>query len=394
MGGDGKLREIVMPKLTMAMMKGKVEQWLKEKGGEVKTGEPIAEVESDKITNTILSPVSGKLHILVEEGQEVAVGASLGIVLEGEEETPEILKSKIELETPIVEEKFPEVVIPARKLPKPSIKASPAAKTLAKMYGLDLAQIRGTGPEGRITREDVARVAGELQLPKVSKVVQLKDIRKKIAERLSRSYKEALHTTMTMEVDMSIIVELREKLLSEIQNSVGARLTYTAFLVKAVALALKEHPMLNSMITGEEVRVFEDINIGLAMAIEEGLLVPVIKNADKKTLAEITLEVEKLTEKTRKGELTGKELAGGTFTISNLGMHGVDIFIPIINPPECAILGVGKISKKPVIVNDKATIRSMMSLSLSFDHRIIDGVAAAMFLQTLKKTLEDPTGVI
>ncbi len=381
-----------MPKLTMAMKKGKVNQWIKEKGEEVNKGEPIAEVEGEKIINTILSPSSGKLHILVEEGQEVNVGASLGIVLESEEETHEILKSKIELETPIVEDNFPEVVPPAGKLLKPLIKASPAAKNLATIYSLDLVQIIGTGPEGRITKEDVARVAEELQLPKVGKVVKLKDIRKKIAERLSRSYKDALHTTVTMEVEMSKIVELREKLLPEIQKSVGARLTFTAFLVKAVSSALKEHPIMNSALNDEELRIFNDINIGIAMAIEEGLLVPVIKNADKKTLAEIALEVEKLAEKTRKAELTGKELAGGTFTISNLGMYGVDIFIPIINPPECAILGVGKISKKPVIVDDNLKIRDMMPLSLSFDHRIVDGVLAAKFLQTLKKTLEDPTG--
>lgn len=383
-----------MPKLTLSMNKGKVERWLKGKGEEVNTGEPIVEVEGEKIISTILSPASGKLHILTEEGQDVDIGASLGIVLEGSEKIPENLGSTIELETPIVKGKFPEVVSPAKKLPKTPIKASPAAKTLAKIYGLDLVQTIGTGPEGRITREDVARVADELQLPKVSKVVRLKDIRKKIAERLSRSYDEALHTALTIEVDASKMVELHEKLLPEIQKSVGARLTYTAFLVKAAASALKEHPTMNSTLDGEEVKIFEDMNIGIAIAVEDGLLVPVIKKADKKTLAEIALEVEKLAEKTRKAGLTGKELSGGTFTISNLGMYGVDIFIPIINPPECAILGVGKISKKPVVVSDNLKIRDIIPLSLSFDHRIVDGVLAAKFLQTLKKTLEYPAGII
>ena len=383
------MKEIVMPKLTMAMIKGKVEKWLKDKGEEVKEGEPVAEVESEKITSTISSPASGRLHILVEEGQEVAVGAPLGMILEGDEAPPEISKPKIEVEAPAVKEIAPVI----KEEPKPLVKASPAAKTLAKMYGLDLSQVKGTGPEGRISREDVEKIIEELALPKVSKVVQLKEIRKKIADRLSRSYNEALHTTVTMEADMSRIVELREKLLPEVQRSVCARLTYTAFLVKAVALALKEHPMLNSMLAGDEIRIFEDINIGVATAVEDGLLVPVVRNADRKTLAEIALEVERLAEKVRKGELSGKELAGGTFTISNLGMYGVDIFIPIINPPECAILGIGKISKKPVVVNDRVEIRSTISLSLSFDHRIIDGAIAAKFLQTLKDKLENPVEI-
>ncbi|KUO43148.1 MAG: hypothetical protein APU95_01225 [Hadesarchaea archaeon YNP_N21] len=383
------MKEIVMPKLTMAMIKGKVEKWLKDKGEEVKEGEPVAEVESEKITSTISSPASGRLHILVEEGQEVAVGAPLGMVLEGDEAPPEISKPKIEVEAPAVKEIAPVI----KEEPKPLVKASPAAKTLAKMYGLDLSQVKGTGPEGRISREDVEKIIEELALPRVSKVVQLKEIRKKIADRLSRSYNEALHTTVTMEADMSRIVELREKLLPEVQRSVGARLTYTAFLVKAVALALKEHPMLNSMLAGDEIRIFDDINVGVATAVEDGLLVPVLRNADRKTLAEIALEVERLAEKARKGELSGKELAGGTFTISNLGMYGVDIFIPIINPPECAILGIGKISKKPVVVNDRFEIRSTISLSLSFDHRIIDGAIAAKFLQTLKDKLENPVEI-
>jgi pyruvate dehydrogenase E2 component (dihydrolipoamide acetyltransferase) len=383
------LKEIVMPKLTMAMIKGKVEKWLKDKGEEVKEREPVAEVESEKITSTISSPASGRLHILVEEGQEVAVGAPLGMVLEGDEAPPEISKPKIEVEAPAVKEIAPVI----KEEPKPLVKASPAAKTLAKMYGLDLSQVKGTGPEGRISREDVEKIIEKLALPRVSKVVQLKEIRKKIADRLSRSYNEALHTTVTMEADMSRIVELREKLLPEVQRSVGARLTYTAFLVKAVALALKEHPMLNSMLAGDEIRIFDDINVGVATAVEDGLLVPVLRNADRKTLAEIALEVERLAEKARKGELSGKELAGGTFTISNLGMYGVDIFIPIINPPECAILGIGKISKKPVVVNDRFEIRSTISLSLSFDHRIIDGAIAAKFLQTLKDKLENPVEI-
>lgn len=386
------MKEIVMPKLTMAMIKGKVERWLKGKGEEVKEGEPVVEVESEKITSTVSSPASGKLHILIEEGQEVSVGTPLGMVLEGDETPPEISKPKIEMEAPTLKEEA--MPAPIAKELKPLIKASPAAKTLAKMYGLDLSQVKGTGPEGRITREDIEKIIEELQLPKVLKVVQLKEIRKKIAERLSRSYNEALHTTVTMEADVSGIVELREKLLQEVQKSVDARLTYTAFLVKAAALALKEHPMLNSMLSGEEVRIFEDINIGVATAVEDGLLVPVIRNADKKTLTEIALEVERLAERARKGELSGKELAGGTFTISNLGMYGVDIFIPIINPPECAILGVGKISKKPVIVNEKLETRSMISLSLSFDHRIVDGAMAARFLQTLKEKLENPAEIV
>ncbi len=381
------MKEIVMPKLTMAMEKGKVEKWLKQDGEEVKEGEPIVEVESEKMVNTINSPETGRLEILVGEGQEVSVGTFVGKILAGGE-TPSGI-SGIEAEP-----KAPEAEIPVnRKLTKPSIHAPPGVKALAEMYGLDLMQIKGTGSRGSITKEDIERTIEDLQLPKVAKVVPLSKLRKQIAERLSRSYNEALHTVVTLEVDMSEIVGLRNELLPEVEKSVGARLTYTAFLVKAVASALKEHPLLNSMLAGESVRIFEDINVGVATAVDGGLLVPVIKNADKKSLSEIALEVEKLAEKAKKGELAGNEISGGTFTISNLGMYGIDIFVPIINPPECAILGVVKISTRAVGFDAKVTIRDTTFLSLSFNHRITDGAEASDFLRTLKGILEDPTRI-
>jgi len=257
--------------------------------------------------------------------------------------------------------------------------ASPAAKRLAKELHVDLNQVKGTGPEGRVVEDDVRLFAEQLGAePRVQEIIPMVGIRKTTAERLSLSARTAPHSTVVMEVDMSNAARIHRE----------TRLSYTEMLVKAVALALCEHRIVNATLDGEQIKVFEDINVGVAVAAEKGLVVPVIRNADRKSLNEIASVLQTLVEKARQGELAKNDVTGGTFTITNLGMYGVDVFIPIINPPETAILGVGRVVEKPVAVNGQVTVRPMMQLSLAYDHRIVDGGPAAQFLQTVKKTLE------
>lgn len=323
------MHEVVMPKLGMISREGKVLRWLKKEGEKVEAKEPLLEIESEKITYTVEAPVKGTLQkILVEEGGEVPVGTTIGLI-EVSEESKEM-------------------------------------------------------------RDEIT----EIELPKVAEVIPLKELREKTAQRLSRSYSAAVHVTMMMEIDVSKLVEFYEKIRDELERSSGVRLTYTAILVKATALSLRQHKILNAMLDGNEIKVFENINVGVAVSTDAGLLVPVIKDADKKSLSELSIILKGLIEKARKGALSARELSGGTFTVSNLGMYGVDFFTSIINPPECAILGVGKIKRKPVVLNNEIVVRPMMFLILTFDHRIVDGTTAAGFLNSLKKILEEPSILI
>ncbi|RLI17091.1 2-oxo acid dehydrogenase subunit E2 [Candidatus Bathyarchaeota archaeon] len=362
--------KIVMPKLSLTMKSGSVVQWYKREGEKVEKGEPIVEVLTEKVTYDIEAPTSGVLRkIFAKEGEEVPVNGLLAIITMPDEVLPEIE----------VKEKKEEVIRAVRE----RIPASPAAKRLAREYGIDLSQIVGTGPGGRIVEADVRRYIEERMehKPKIREKIPLVGIRKVSAERVALSVKNAPHCTLGMEVDMSKTLKLKESL----------GISYTDIIVKAVALALTEHRMLNSTLEGGEIKVFEDINIGVATATPQGLVVPVVKNADRKTLSEISSEIKSLTQKAREGKLEKQDVSGGTFTVTNLGMYGVEFFTPIINPPEAAILGVGKIVKKPVADGEEVKIKPMMTLSLSFDHRIVDGAPAAEFLRKIKEILENPT---
>jgi len=257
--------------------------------------------------------------------------------------------------------------------------ASPAAKRLAREHGVDLTKVRGSGPEGRIVEEDVRQFVERTKTqPRVREIIPLTGIRKTTAERVSQSARTAPHSTITMEVDMTNASRLRGE----------AQASYTDMLVKAVAKSLREQPVMNATLEDEQIKVFEDVNVGVAVATEKGLVVPVVHNADKKSLSEIASALKGLVERAREGRLTKEDVTGGTFTITNLGMYGVDVFIPIINPPETAILGVGRVTEKPVVVNGQITIKPVVQLSLSFDHRIVDGAPAAQFLQRVKQILE------
>jgi len=357
-----------MPRLSLTMKEGTVVQWFKKEGETVMKGEPLVEVLTEKVTYDIEAPVSGVLRkILAFEGIEVPVAEVLGVITAPDEQ--------------LAEEIIVEIPTKAAEEVEERVLASPAAKRLAKEYDIDIAQVKGTGPEGRIVEEDVKKFAEESKTgPRVREVIPLTGIRKTAAERVTLSAKTAPHSTITMEVDMTNATRLREE----------KQVSYTDILVKAVAKALIEHSIVNSSLDKEQIKIFEDINIGVAVAIEKGLVVPVIHNADKKSLKEIASTLNDLIEKARTSKLSKEELAGGTFTITNLGMFGVEIFTPIINPPETAILGVGKVVEKPVIVNKEIAIKPMMYLSLSYDHRVIDGAPAAQFLQKVKQYLENP----
>jgi len=357
-----------MPKLSLTMKEGTVGKWYKKEGEKVEKGEPIVEVISEKATYDLEAPASGILRkILVEEGVDAKVNDVLAVIVAQDEAFSE--------EEILAEEK-PHIVEEEKK----RVLASPAAKRLAKEHGIDLANVKGSGPEGRIVEEDVRRVVEEAKgvLPKIKQIIPLSGFRKTSAERVSASFRTAPHSTLMMEIDISKARELHEK----------QKVSYTAVIVEAVAKALSEYSMINSTLEDDRIKVFEEVNVGVAVATDYGLVVPVIHNADRKSLKEIDALVNELTEKARQGKLAKEELSGGTFTITNLGMYAVDFFTPIINPPEAAILAVGKITEKPVVVNGKIEIKPMMMLSLSYDHRIVDGAPAAQFLQKVKEKIE------
>jgi pyruvate dehydrogenase E2 component (dihydrolipoamide acetyltransferase) len=375
------------------MTEGIVAKWHKKVGDEVKKGEPICEIETEKSLDELEAPESGILRkIVIPDGSVAKVNQIIAIIAEADEPLPEKLPVEEVAPKPevvgeeVAEAKEPEVVIREER-----IKISPIAKKLAQEHGINLEEIKGTGPDGRIVKEDVLKA---IEKAEQEKVVPLTRIRKVIKDRLSYSLKTALHVPLTIEVDMTYAIELLKSLGSEIEKTHNIRLSISSLLVKAVAKSLEDHPILNSRLENERIVISKDINIGVAVAIENGLVVPVIHNANEKSIVEIAKSLKELAEKARKESLTTEESTGGTFTVSNLGMFGIDIFAPIINPPESAILGVGRIVKKPVVFNDEITVRSMMTLTLVFDHRIMDGAVAAKFLQTLKETLENPQDLI
>jgi len=373
--------KVVMPRLSLTMKEGTVVQWFKKEGEAVNKGEPLVEVLSEKVTYDVEAPESGTLRkILAGEGSNVPVDRAIGIIAAPDEPVTE---AEITTSVPLheVEEvevaAKPEVVTETETAER--VLASPAARRLARELGVDLAQVRGAGPEGRIVEDDVKRFAEQVTAyPRVREVIPLVGIRKTTAERLTASARTAPHSTVTMEVEMTSAVKIHEK----------KAVSYTDILVKAVAAAFREHPLLNATLEGEQIKVFENINVGVAVATEKGLVVPVVHNADKKTLEEISVVVKELTEKAKQGKLAREDLTGGTFTITNLGMYGVDMFIPIINPPEAAILGVGRITKRLMLVDKEITVKPVMQLSLTYDHRVVDGSPAAQFLQRIKQILE------
>jgi pyruvate dehydrogenase E2 component (dihydrolipoamide acetyltransferase) len=369
--------KVVMPRLSLTMKEGTVVQWFKKEGDPVQKGEPLVEVLSEKVTYDVEAPESGFLRrILVGEGLSVPIDQAVGLIGSADEL---ITQTDIEESTSHAESAGTVTVVPSPEEAVERVLASPAAKRLAKELLVDLTHVRGTGPEGRIVEDDVRLYSEQSSAkPKVSEIVPMAGIRKTTAERLAFSARTAPHSTIVMEVDMSDAARIHKE----------TQLSYTEMLVKAVATALREHKIMNATLEGERIIIFEDVNVGVAVAAGNGLVVPVVRNADKKSISEIASVFRELVEKARRGKLSMEDMMGGTFTITNLGMYGVDLFIPIINPPETAILGVGRVVEKPVAANGKVAVKPAMQLSLAYDHRIVDGAPAAKFLQTVKQILE------
>ena len=371
--------KVVMPRLSLTMTEGTVVQWFKKEGDTVQKGEPLVEVFSEKVTYDVEAPASGVLHkILASEGANVPTDEAVEIIA-----APDDVITETEITTSVgprlVEETAVAPIETHAKRVEERLAASPAAKRLAREYAIDLSKVKGSGPEGRIIEEDVKHFIGEASMtPRVREIIPLAGIRKTTAERLSFSARNAPHSHIIMEADMTNAAKLHETM----------QLSFTDILVKAVAKALREHSIVNATLENEKIKIFEDINVGVAVDTGKGLVVPVVRNADKKSFSEVSSTVKELVEKARESKLTKEDMTGGTFTITNLGMFKVDLFIPIINPPETAILAVGKVTEKTVVINGQITIKPVMTLTLAYDHRIVDGAPAARFLQRVKQILE------
>lgn len=386
--------EVIMPALGMAQEKGTLVNWLKAEGETVTKGEPLMEVETDKAAVEIEAPASGILaNVTASAGDEVPVGQKIAMILAPGEAAP----NKRETEAAPTPSKAAEA--PKRTAQETRgksapisgrIAASPAARRIAKERGVDLASLKGTTPEGGVVAEDVLR-AGAKQTtapagpPGVKETVQPTAMRRIVGERMSKSKQTAPHFYVSTDVDMSEVERQRrdgkergEKLIPSIND----------FILHASARALRDFPSLNASFTDKGIQIFSDINIGMAVALEEGLVVPVIRNADRLSLQEMAKQSRELSEKAQKKKLFPLDYEGGTFTVSNLGMFGVDNFVAIINPPQCAILAVGKVAPRAVVHDQSVVVRAMMTMTLSADHRIVDGAIAARFLQELKRLLE------
>jgi pyruvate dehydrogenase E2 component (dihydrolipoamide acetyltransferase) len=399
--------EIKMPQLGLTMTEGLIGEWLKKVGDEIKKGDALVQITTDKLSSEIESEVDGVLRVIIaKEGDEIPVQGLLAIIGDANEEinvASDAPKAEAKSEAAAKVESAPQVV---QKAKGGRIIASPLAKKVAAKMGVDISEVAGSGFNGRIVQKDVlaheqnteaaaSQEASVAPAVKVSvptesgdTVKPLTSMRKVIGKRMTESKHNAPHVTLTTEANVNKTIALRSKLNEK--NS-DTRLSYTDILVKMAATALRTVPMMNTSIVGDNIIIHDRINIGVAVALDEGLLVPVVRDADRKGLKAICKDTKDLISKARNNKLTGDELVGGTFTISNLGSYDIDGFTPIINLPECAILGVGRIVRKPIVnENDEIVPASMMTLSLSFDHRVADGALAAQLLKTIKGYLEDP----
>jgi pyruvate dehydrogenase E2 component (dihydrolipoamide acetyltransferase) len=388
--------EVIMPALGMAQEKGTLVNWLKAEGETITKGEPLMEVETDKAAVEIEAPASGILaDVSASAGDEIPVGQKIAVILAPGERAGKISPAKA-APAPSKSPEAPKQTAREGKVPTAPdsgrLAASPAARRIAKERGIDFTSVKGTGPEGSVVAEDVLR-AGEAPTtapagpPKVKETVQLTAMRRIVGERMSKSKQTAPHFYVGMDVEMTAVnrrrtewKERREELIPSIND----------FILCACARALKDFPSLNAAFIDRGIQIFSDINIGMAVALEEGLVVPVIRNADQLSLQEMAEQSRELAEKAQKKKLFPLDYEGGTFTVSNLGMLGVDSFVAIINPPQCAILAVGQVAPRVVPDGEKIRIRPMMTMTLSADHRIVDGAIAARFLHEVKGLLENP----
>ena len=390
--------EVVMPKFGLTMTEGTIQQWFKSEGDTIKAGEALFEVETEKVLYEVEATADGTVaKLLYAIEAVVGVGLPVAIIAEAGEEVAEVAARYADAAAaPAAAPPEPAPVAastapPAAAEKRGRVPVTPAARKLAKEHSIDLSGVTGTGPRGRITREDVQKIIDSggqaappptlAATPAAAEDIPLRGMRKVIAERMHQSLQGSAQLTISTEVDVTQLIDRRQEVRQEFN------VTYTDFIVQACAHALRQHPRMNASLEGNIIHVHGDIHVGLAVALDEGLIVPVVRDVDKKSLKDIAAEAKTLAEKARASQLKLEEVSGGTFTVSNLGMYGVDAFTPIINAPQSGILGVGRIVEKPVIYRGEVTKRSMMVLSLTFDHRVIDGAPAGAFLQTVADLL-------
>lgn len=430
---DVNANVITMPKMSDTMTDGTIASWLKKEGDEVKSGDVIAEVETDKATMELEAYEDGTLlHIGVEAGNSVPVDGVIAVIGEKGADYQKLLKAHKSKQKKESKEEAPAAEAPKQEEEKPveaassapeakpatadtstkggRVKASPLAKKMAEEKGYDLSRIPGSGENGRIVKRDVenytpeaapAETAKEGEAPQKVVLPQVvgeeryeeenvSQMRKTIAKRLAESKFTSPHFYLTMEINMDRAIEAR----NSINEIAPVKISFNDMVIKAVSAALRQHPKVNSSWLGDKIRYNQHIHIGVAVAVEEGLLVPVVRFADSKTLSHIATEVKEMANKAKNKQLQPKDWEGNTFTISNLGMFGIEEFTAIINPPDSCILAVGGIKQTPIVKNGEIVPGNVMKVTLSCDHRVVDGAIGSAFLKTLKEYLEEPVRIL
>ena len=407
--------QVTLPRLGQGMESGTIVRWLKSEGDRVEKGDPLYELDTEKVTQEVEADASGVLlKILAGEGEEIDVGKPVAVIgEEGEDYSPsESDDSKDEEEQPTEavsgseDRGSEEVATPSTPEPQVAesiedggrVKASPLARRIARERGIELSAISGTGPEGRIVAEDVERAekapapaaAPDRAVAPIGEVeaIPLTGMRKTIARRMTEAW-EAPAFQIAMTADMSAAIRLREKLVERMAEG-EAKPTYSDILAKVSAVALMRHRAVNALFAGDEIQIQPTANVGFAVAVPNGLVVPVLRSAETKTISQLAAERTEVVGRIRDGKLRQEDLEGGTFTISNLGMYGVERFVAVLNPPQAAILAVGAIEERAVVSDGELAARPVMELTLSCDHRSVDGATASEFLRTVKQFLEEP----
>ncbi len=389
--------EVVVPKLGVSINEAKILQWLRHEGDVISAGEPIFVAETEKTTVDVEATASGNiLKIIHPEGTTLQAGRVVALVAQpGENPSSAEIEAKLaeisareNKQKTVQEMTKPSPAIPAISVVRSEreIVASPAARRLMREHGIDPASVVGTGPASTITVNDVMAAVQRIKPAqselRVTSSTELSGTRLTIARKLTQINSEAVHVTLMADVDATPLVEAKMR-----HSSDRPAPTLTELLIPLVARALRLHPQINAIFEENRIKVIDNINVAVAVDTPDGLKVPVVKDADKLSLSQIVEKVRSLGDRAQTGKLTLEDMNGGTFTITNLGMFGVEGFTPIINPPQCAILGVGTMEEKPVVREGQITVRKIMTLSLSFDHRVMDGVTAAKFLNALKNTI-------
>ena len=424
--------KIVVPVLGESITEATIAKWLKNKGDEIVVDEPVVELETDKVNVEVPSPVSGVLSELNFKNRDtVDVGAVLGIISEANQENKTLIKhkenisenkkninkvvnielekntepkifneSKSEQEPLVLKDTEPLILkkeLNATKVVNIKSALSPAVRKIISEKKIDVDQIQGSGKDGRILKGDLINLMGNTPKPNQRKIdygheerIKMTRLRQTIAKRLKEAQENAAMLTTFNEVDMSNIISMRKENQDDFQNRFGIKLGFMSFFVKACVLGLKLFPSINAEVEEQEIIYKNYYNISFAVGTDRGLVVPVIKNADELSFAEIEKIIKKLSEKAKIGNLTIEDLQGGTFTISNGGVYGSMLSTPILNPPQSGVLGMHNIVERPVVVTGEIKIRPLMYLALSYDHRIIDGKESVSFLKTVKENLEDP----